>query len=118
MLEKTKTEADFKKHILSFNKKNFSYSDRDLFYETPIKKKIKKLNENCNAIEIRDDNYFEEYFSDWCFFKNLSDKKIMITTIENSFIELGINEQVAINFGHIDGHFKTLEQCKKMYDIA
>lgn len=107
-LEYVKSLKDFRKTITNFNNRNHQYNE-DLFY--PVQKKAfltKKGTEY--IIEMTDDNYFTKFFSDWTFWKNISNEKIIIST-RNEYhknIELKPKEQIAINFGRYDGHYKAL----------
>jgi hypothetical protein len=60
-----------------------------------------------NAVVMTDDNYFQFFFSDWTFWKNLTNEDVKIITIEKEEIILKPNEQVAIKFGHFEGHYKN-----------
>lgn len=98
---------DFRKVITEFNDRNHQYNEK-LFYPNHRKDFLIKKG-NKHIVEMTDENYFKEFFSDWTFWRNVSSETISIST-RNEYhknIELKPKEQVAINFGHYDGHYKT-----------
>jgi len=88
----------FKKELVKFNEDNFNY-DTQLFYPS----KIKDYVEN-GIIEMSNDNYFKKFFSDWTFWKNISNNDVQFKTRDNQLIVLKPNQQIAINFGRFEGH--------------
>lgn len=106
---------DFRKIMTEFNDRNHQYNQR-LFYPNHRKNFLTKKETiwgRKNTIEMTDENYFKDFFSDWTFWKNVSNETIIISTRDNQEeqdnpgIELKPKEQVAINFGHYSGHYKT-----------
>ena len=99
-LENVDSIKTFKKEIIEFNKSAHNY-DEGLFHPT---KRSQYLSSK-NIVDMKD--YFNDFFSDWTFWKNCSSKDITFVTRENEKIILKPNEQVAINFGHKDGNYSS-----------
>lgn len=110
-LEETETGGDFSDFIEKFNKENHGYKD----VESLIFPLEKSRYINNGKVVMTDDNYFEDFFSDWTFWKNISKKAIKIKTIDSSkLITLLPNEQVAINFGGYERHYKSSLECAEI----
>ena len=114
LLSGVKNVKDFKDGIDKFNKENHSYNGFDL--ET-IRVRSNYITENTRGediIKFTDENYFELYFSDWTFWKNISSKDITFKTREGSKSVLKKGEVVAFNFGKSAGCYHgnepTLEE--------
>ena len=56
------------------------------------------------TVEMTDENYFKKFFSDWTFWKNISNKEIRFKTRDNVILSLKPKEQIAINFGKSSEH--------------
>ena len=108
-LEKVKTTTDFKSTIKKFNENNHNYKDCKLIFTEPKSKYANK-----NVVVMTDENYFNLFFSDWTFWKNISKEIIIIKTTDKKAIELTPGSQVAINFGRFDRNYKSLKECKKL----
>ncbi len=118
MLEKIKTVDDFKKIIKAFNDINFHYEGKIIYKANRKNYFNKKGLMDMNGIGKK--NYFDLYFSDWIFIKNLTDKPFGIKTRESDgngkgatpeLVILHPNEQVALNFGSNEGNFKSVQEC-------
>lgn len=66
VLKNVKTEKDFEKMVDKFNKEHHNYQNEDLIYNHTLKTLIKYKDFS--------KDYFDFWFSDWIFIKNLSDK--------------------------------------------
>jgi hypothetical protein len=112
MLEDVETANDFRLGIEKFNKEeHHNYQDiESLTFPRKTKDYIKS-----DKILMNSETYFEKFFSDWTFFKNISEKTITIHPREGKkLITLKPMEQVAISFGHYEDHYKSLAECEAM----
>ena len=118
MLEKIKGVNDFITIVQTFNNNIFNYGGKVIYYENRKKFfNVKGLMDMCG---VGKKGYFDLYFSDWIFIKNLTDKPFGIKTREidsdgkgapPELIILHPMEQVALNFGSIEGNFKSVQEC-------
>ena len=109
-LEQIETANEFRLAVEKFNKEAHNYTDYDLTF--PRKKSFYMKDDN--IIKMTKANYFKKFGSDWTFFKNISDNTIIIRTTERKSIELKPMEQVAINFGHYEGNYRSSEECAEI----
>ena len=98
LLENVYCLKTFKKEIIKFNKDNFDYNCQ-LFYPKELNYFMKN-----KTIEMTDENYFKKFFSDWTFWKNISNKEMRFKTRDNVILSLKPKEQIAINFGKSSEH--------------
>lgn len=101
---------EFKKEVRKFNGENHNY-DCELFYNCKRSDYIVDKGE-VDEIDLATD-YFSKFFSDWTFWKNKSSKTIVFLTRDEGGtkrIELKPDEQVAINFGYNEGHYKLVTE--------
>ena len=87
-LAKVKDEKDFKTQIKEFNKQNHNYENFKFFID-----KIKNLDMS--------KDYFENFFSDYLFFKNCSDKTEILIDKNGKQIEIGKGQIATFNFGNL-----------------
>ncbi len=106
--EKITDLLEFVEFVAKFNSENHNYKDCELTY--PEKREQYFIGKH---IVMTDDNYFHNFGADWTFWKNLSSKKVTIKTIENKNITIEPNGQVAINYGHFEGHIKSFAECQE-----
>ncbi len=103
------TVESFKNDMKNFNDSHHNYENFETC-EIPLSKwDIIKSNKTIN-IDMTD-RYFEFFFSDWIFFKNLSTKTIKLKVEDKTqlgyvnFITVKIGESVAVNFGSYANHY-------------
>jgi hypothetical protein len=101
-LSQSNSLKEFKRNVNQFNLNTFNYAE-ELFY--PCKRSI-YIDEKLTIDEIDMKDYFPKFFSDWTFWKNKSSKDIVFITREGEKIVLEPDEEVAINFGRIEGHYR------------
>lgn len=111
-LKKVKSIEEFNKFAEDFNdnKHNYTGNITHLDHRSIIMRGDK--------ISMTDENYYEKFFSDWIFIKNLSTKEVIISTREKKTISLLPGEQVAINFGHFEDNYKTEEEGNEIIKLA
>lgn len=73
-----KNEEDFTDFVNKFNKENFKYEE-DLIYKKENTEFFDAITKDELTIDFNN-NYFERFFSDWIFFKNLSGFPIRFIT--------------------------------------
>ncbi len=86
-LECVETVEEYKEFVERFNRDNFGYSDRDLFYDC-----------DDGFFDMQDD-YFGKWFSDYVYIKNLSEKPVVFTDANGKKIELDTVTTAVFNFG-------------------
>lgn len=86
-LECVNIVEEYKEFVERFNRDNFSYSDRDLFYDC-----------NDSYFNMQDD-YFGKWFSDYVYIKNLSEKPVVFTDADGKKIQLDTDTTAVFNFG-------------------
>ncbi len=102
-VSKTESEEDFVEFIKEFNDENFG-CEEDLIYTTRNSEFYDDIKEDVLVINFNH-AYFERFFSDWVFFKNLSGKPVkFITKSDRSRREVIIpdNESYRFNFGRVE----------------
>ena len=118
ILYDVKNVNEFKEGIDSFNKQSHDYQGFDL---STLRVRGNYIEENTRGediVKMTDENYFDIYFSDWTFWKNLSSKDITFKTREGASILLKKGEIVAICFGKSAAHyFGTKKSLKKVLEI-
>lgn len=94
-LREVKNQAGLKKLALKINE-HYKYPEKEVNKLYPVSMDGKTLINFNN-------NYFERFFSDWVFFKNLTEKEInFITSGENSeIVTIKPNETIRFNFGKV-----------------
>lgn len=85
-LECVETVEDYEELVTRFNNKNYSY-DEELFYDMPQ-----------DYFNMQDD-YFEKWFSDYVYIKNLSEKPVVFTDCYGKKIKLVTETTAVFNFG-------------------
>ena len=97
LLDRVETTQDFFKMVAYFNDTNHKYSDE---YPLVYVKDRNDLNTDFN------DEYFEHWFSDWVFIKNISDSPLTFTyrpsegQTEKETVEVKKGGLLIVNFGH------------------
>ena len=110
-LEEIENANDFRIAVERFNKENHRYENVESL-TSPEKRSYYMTGDK---VVMTEDNYFEKFFADWTFWKNISDKTVKIKTKDSSkLITLLPNEQVAINYGHYEDHYKSSVECAEI----
>lgn len=109
LLEMTRNAEDFISMVQSFKNSRFNYDCDAVYYD-----KKKKFFNKKGQMVMNDESYFQEYFSDWIFIKNLSSNPFALITREGDLKILGEGEQIALNYGHTEGAFRNAKECRKM----
>ncbi len=81
------SEEDYRKFVEEFNEKNFQYSDRPLFFTC-----------DDSYFDMSTD-YFDKWFSDYVYIKNLSDKPVVFTDSQGRKIQIDSDTVCGFNFG-------------------
>jgi hypothetical protein len=114
LLEKTRSVEDFALMVQAFQNAHFRGYDFDPTFDD---KKSSYFNKKGHMV-MNDEKYFKDYFSDWIFIKNISSNPFPLITREGDLKILGEGEQIALNYGHTEGAFKSAEECRKMNAMA
>ena len=101
-LKKCKDRQDFERFINDFNEENFQYPEQ-LIYEVKPETFFNKIKEKEMVIDFND-KYFDRFFSDWVFFKNLSDTPVKFITRDDEKIQIILNPNETFRF-----NFRRLE---------
>lgn len=101
-LNKVDSEEAFERFIFEFNRDNHNYEDEQLvFTETGFD--VDGLSQAINwlkmTITMTNENYFKLFFSDWTFWKNISNETVKIKTRDKKTITLKSGQAIAIRFG-------------------
>jgi len=86
------TIEEFNEFVKYFNDKNFQY-------EADYAKTYTESTEWFEKAKDMRNDYFDNWFSDWLYIKNLSAKPITITDDQGKKIEIDQNQVYALNFG-------------------
>lgn len=86
-LEDMESERDYRDFVEQFNAKHFGYTDRELFFD-------------CDEehFDMADD-YFGNWFSDYIYVKNLSEKPVVFTDAKRRQLVLEPDAAMAFYFG-------------------
>jgi len=87
-LSKVKDEKSFKTKIKEFNKENHNYQPFSFYAD---KKKCLDMSKD----------YYKNFFSDYLFFKNCSDKVEILIDIDSDPIEIGKGQIATFKFGSL-----------------
>ena len=101
-LNKVDSEEDFERFIFEFNRDNHDYkAERLVFTETgfDVDGLSQAINWSKMIITMTEENYFYLFFSDWTFWKNISNETVKIKTRNKKTITLEPGQAVAIKFG-------------------
>jgi len=63
---------------------------------------------NGHSIIFTDDNYFEEYFSDWTFWKNATSNPVLFRTRDGESLQLLPGRTLAFSFGNMDSAYSAI----------
>lgn len=80
-------EADYRKFVEEFNEKHFQYKERSLFFDCD------------DSYFDMSTGYFDKWFSDYVYIKNLSDKPVVFTDSQRRKIQIDSEVVTAFNFG-------------------
>lgn len=127
-LKEVKNLEEFKKFVIQFDQDNFNYQSEpgDYFKFYTCKEPHawffypgERSGKNIIHIYFRHESYFHFFFSDWTFWKNLTNIEVLFHTIhpkvykeeeykliEGNPIKLLPNECVAISFGRYEEHYR------------
>lgn len=114
MLHEVKNVNEFKEGIDNFNKENHKYQGFDLSTLRVRNNYIEEDTRGEDIVKMTDENYFDIYFSDWTFWKNLSSKDITFKTREGASILLKKGEVVSICFGKKAAHYFGSDKVLKI----
>ena len=87
-LEKAETDEDFKE-LVNFINLSFEYKDSEMYWDLSLDEVETDFNKD----------YFENWFSDWLYFKNASEKTIDFLTTDGETCHLMPGKWLAFNFG-------------------
>jgi hypothetical protein len=94
LLKQVKSPAEFKAMVQQFNKEAHNYPENQIeFFERPL-----------SFLQGQKDmskNYYDFWFSDWLFIKNISSNPITFTLTDKSKYEVQPEETVRLNFGSL-----------------
>ena len=100
-LEKVKSYEEYKQFVEEFNAENFEYDDK-LIYElakTDTEDDVKTI----KRLLTMGKDYFDSWFSDYLYIKNISDEDWEITLDDDDWtITLKSGEICSLNFGNLD----------------
>lgn len=101
-IKNVNTVDEFKAFAEKFNEENFGYEE-ELVYEEENNRIYDVMGEKELIIDFNT-NYFDIFFSDWVFFKNLTGLPVRFITRDEEKTEVVINhgESARFNFGHIE----------------
>jgi hypothetical protein len=132
IVEKITSVEEFKKIVEFFTKKLWfsgEYAhrggeDMTTVYEGKKNKIFNTRSVNAKYVDFTKD-YFDLFFSDWVFIKNLSKDTIAFLckrnfaskTEEAELVLLKPNEQIAFNFGYSKGMFQSVKEGIKVHKI-
>lgn len=90
-LKKVNDKASYEKEVKKFNEKNFKYPDNPLTHHY---KGLEMLN-------MEEKTYFDKWFSDYVYMKNLTDKEQTIKDYKGNNFTIYPNQIAVINFGEL-----------------
>lgn len=101
-IKNVNTEDEFKAFAEKFNEENFGY-EGELVYEEENNRIYDVMGEKELIIDFNT-NYFDIFFSDWVFFKNLTGLPVRFITRDEEKTEVVVNhgESVRFNFGYLE----------------
>jgi len=125
-LKEVKNLEEFKKFVIQFDQDNFKYqSEPGDYFKFHTHKEPQawffypgERSSKIMHIYFRPESYFHFFFSDWTFWKNLSDIEVLFHTIhpkdedpkykliEGSPMKLLPGECIAIPFGYYERHYR------------
>lgn len=116
ILEKTRNIEDFIAMVQAFQYEYFnsynSYEGENFYFN----KRSKYFNKK-NQMVMDETNYYRNYSSDWIFIKNLSSNPFAIITRDGDLKILQEGEQIALNYGHTEGAFKNVDECRSVHKM-
>lgn len=99
-LKDINTVDDYKKFVKAFNDEHFQYEE-DLFYN-PLVDGSGELTEE-KLLDMTE-GYYDNWFSDYLYFKNLRDDDVHITTMDGNMLTVEPNGILVLNFGDYEPH--------------
>ena len=139
LLKKTTNQKEFKENVKKFDKENFDYqSEGDeyfKFYETYAKRNT-WLEKQGKLVTVSFKDYFDNFFSDWTFWKNCTeDYEVQLITFKTirhhgivdlrtgkiipderaseNIIKLKPGQTAAVYFGHYEYHYRGVPMLIK-----
>jgi hypothetical protein len=98
LLERVKTVPEFYKSVILFNELNHKYTDEYMHIDVLVKEQVK------GSFDMSKD-YFENWFSDWLYIKNIGKDVTIGLRGENEGdftpYVLSNNSTLALNFGRL-----------------
>lgn len=85
-MENIASEEEFRGYIKEFNEANFNYNEELIF----------EFDDDCFDMK---NNYYEKWFSDYIYIKNLSEKPIIIHDAQDKLIELDSDITAVFYYG-------------------
>lgn len=124
MLKEIETENDFIKMINNFNTENYNY-DGELIFDMSYMNdnpKFPGFFDKPNFINFNN-GYFERFFSDWIFIKNISNDDVKFKDRNRNEDILKVRETIRLHYGrlcYLSRKIETIETYdiygNKMYD--
>jgi hypothetical protein len=104
-LRNVNSKEDFEKMVKKFNDKNFNYDEKLVYQKSwyvnsKEEKKTVGLFESNNVIDF-DNDYFERFFSDYIFIKNISKKNFSFRDREESLDTIKSGDTIRLYFGRL-----------------
>lgn len=88
-LKRVKDIADFHYEVARFNKLHHHYEDNQIVFFKP----------GDSGLDMKSSTYYDEWFSDYVYIKNLRKEKVVFTQYEGTQVELAPNEIGRFYFG-------------------
>lgn len=96
-LKQVQDLADYFSFVATFNKEHHHYCDLDHLWYNYNETQIKQH----HMLDMRED-YFENWFSDYLYIKNMSDEKITIMDSDGETLEIEPDKIVVLCFGKFE----------------
>ncbi|MCR4661714.1 MAG: hypothetical protein K5765_06945 [Clostridia bacterium] len=81
--------ADYHFEVAKFNKENHHYVDTKLVY----------MHNGYDMLDMEQETYFEKWFSDYVYIKNLKNEMVELKSYDGKIIKLAPQEIAVMNFG-------------------
>lgn len=82
----------YEKEVKEFNKENFEYSDTPLTFQ----------HNGNNMLDMSEETYFDKWFSDYVYIKNLTDTTHTIKDYKGGNFTIAPNQIAVICFGELE----------------
>lgn len=93
-LDEVNEAGDFNEAVKSFNEVAFNYEDRELVFD---------MSEWYDAMLDMSHDYFDNWFSDYVYLRNVSDETITVTDANDAAVEVAPLTTAVFNFGRFTG---------------